>query len=106
MALPSASEGLSILPLPDPRGWTVIEVQPLPETTIFRMELRSGNGDWKDIELVSQKSLLRVYVSPGLNQPDEWEIPAGSGNKFLVISPPPATGTEPQESYECLLDWI
>ena len=78
---------MSVLPLPDDRGWTVIEVEPLPETTTFKLQVRFANNSFKNIELVSQKSSLRVYVNPEHDQPHEWEIPAGGGNMFLVLSP-------------------
>ena len=44
-------------------------------------------GVFKELELVSQESPLRVYVNPDPDQPDEWEVPAGSGIKVLVFLP-------------------
>ena len=87
MAWLSSSEGLSVLPLPDHRGWTVIEVEPLPETTTFKLQVRFANNSFKNLKLVSQTLPLRVYVNPEPDQPDEWEIPAGGGTVFLVLSP-------------------
>ena len=77
---------MSVL-LPDNRGWHVIEVEALPERMTFKVEIPVANNSFKKLELVSQKSSLRVYVNPELDQPDEWEVPAGGGNMFLVSSP-------------------
>ena len=93
MAYPTSSGGLSVLPLPDDRGWTIIEVEPLPETTTFKLQVRFANNSFKNIELVSQTLPLRVYVNPELDQPDEWEIPAGGGSVFQVLSPAAVTAT-------------
>ena len=86
MAQSSSMQGLSVL-LPDNRGWQVIEVEAFPETVIFKIEIQVANNSFKKLELVSQQSRLRVYVNPDLDQPDEWEVPAGGGNMVLVSSP-------------------
>ena len=86
MVYSSPTKGLSVL-LPYNRGWQVIEVEALPETMTFTVEIQVANSSFKKLELISQKSSLRVYVNPDLGQPDEWEIPAGGGNMFLVSSP-------------------
>jgi len=86
MSPSSPTQGLSVL-LPDKRGWQVIEVEALSATRIFKIELPLGNNNFKKLQLVSQKTSLRVYVNPDLDQPDEWEIPAGSGTIMLIGSP-------------------
>ena len=86
MSPSSPTQGLSVL-LPDKRGWQVIEVEALPGVKIFKVEIRVANNSFKKLQLVSQKSSLRVYVNPDLDQPDEWEVPAGGGNIVLVSSP-------------------
>jgi len=86
MAHSSSKQGLSVL-LPDNRGWQVIEVEALPKKVIFQVEIPVANNSFKKLELVSQESPLRVYVNPDPDQPDEWEVPAGSGHKVLVLSP-------------------
>ena len=86
MAHSSPTKGLSVL-LPDNRGWQVIEVEAFPETVIFKVEIQVANNSFKKLELLSQQSSLRVYVNPDLDQPDEWEVPAGSGNIVLLSSP-------------------
>ena len=78
--------GVSVL-FPDKRGWQVIEVEALPATSIFKVEIPLGNNNFKKLQLVSQETSLRVYVNPDLDQPDEWEVPAGGGNIVLVSSP-------------------
>ena len=51
------------------------------------MKMRVSNDSFKNIELVSQESPLRVYINPDPDQPDEWEVPAGSGHKVVILSP-------------------
>ena len=86
MAPSSPTSAVSLL-LPDKRGWQVIEVEALSATSIFKVEIPLGNNNFKKLQLVSQKTSLRVYVNPDLDQPDEWEIPAGSGTIMLIGSP-------------------
>ncbi len=86
MSRSSPTKGLSVL-LPDNRGWQVIEVEVFPETVIFKVEIQVANNTFKKLELLSQQLRLRVYVNPDLDQPDEWEVPAGSGNRVLLSSP-------------------
>ena len=78
MAPSSPTSAVSLL-LPDKRGWQVIEAEALSATSIFKVEIPLGNNNFKKLQLVSQETSLRVYVNPDLDQPDEWEIPAGSG---------------------------
>ena len=80
------NNGLSVLSR-DSRGWQVIEVAADPKNVIFRVKIPVGNNSFKKLELVSQELPLRVYVNPEIDQPDEWEVPAGSGYKLLVLSP-------------------
>ena len=81
-----STRSLSVLP-PDGRGWQVVEIEAFPKTVIFRVKMRVSNDSFKNIELVSQGSPLRVYINPDLDQPDEWEVPAGSGHKIAILSP-------------------
>ena len=83
MAHSSSIQGLSFLP-PDNRGWQVIELEALPERVLVQIEIPVAKNIFKKLELVSQESPLRVYVNPDPDQPDEWEVPAGSGIKLSV----------------------
>jgi len=78
-----SNNGLSVLSL-DTRGWQIIEVAADPKHLIFQVKIPVGNNCFKKLELVSQELALRVYVNPEFDQPDEWEVPAGSGHKFFV----------------------
>ena len=77
--------GLCVL-LPDNRGWQVIEVEANPPGVVFKIEIQVANNSFKKLEIHSQQSRLRVYVNPDLDQPDEWEVPAGGEAFFLVSS--------------------
>ena len=81
-----SNNGLSVLSL-DTRGWRLIEVAADPKHLISQVKIPVGNNCFKKLELVSQELPLRVYVNPEIDQPDEWEVPAGSGHKLLVLSP-------------------
>ncbi len=65
----------------------MIEIEALPKTVIFRVKMRVSTDSFKNVELVSQDSPLRVYINPDLDKPDEWEVPAGSGHKIEILSP-------------------
>ena len=55
--------------------------------TIYKMTIRN-----KPLELCAQPNhTMRVYVNtdPDITQLDEWEVPAGSGNRMLIGSPLP-----------------
>ena len=68
----------------DTRGWAVIDVYPSKTPKVIITKI-----DGKHLELVSQaKGILRVYINPQKEGFDEWELPAGSGNRVEVGSPP------------------
>ena len=63
----------------------MIDVPAATNNTIFKTTI--GN---KPLELVAHTNhTMRVYVNPDITQLDEWEVPAGSGNRMLIGSPLP-----------------
>ena len=81
----SARVNWAAAPLTDSRGWIVIDVPPQSPTEgpIFLDTIISN----KPLVLVRQRESMRVYVNPDRNKADEWEVPAGSGFRILVLSP-------------------
>ena len=69
----------------------VIDLPPL--NTIVKCTVACVGGS-KNLELVGQADRsLRVYVNPK-GDPDEWESPAGSGDRMLIHSPGEPTKEE------------
>ena len=95
---PKAVEPLAALPKiigRDERGWVMIDVPAARNNTIF--ETTIGN---KPLQLVAHTNhTMRVYVNPDpdITQPDEWESPAGSGNRMWIGSPLPKNPEKPEK---------
>ena len=76
----------------DNRGWHVFDVPPQSQNELTTMiNLKIGG---KLLQLVQQSQPMRVYANPKNGEMDEWEIPAGSEQRFFVASTP----TEPEVS--------
>ena len=87
---------LSVLPN-DSRGWMVLELAAQPESrpkTILKLKVHPDGGQPKQLELVCQRTKMRVYVNPDPLGNDEWEMPPESGQIIYVGCP----GNDPEEA--------
>ena len=87
---------LSVLPN-DSRGWMVLELAAQQEsrpTTILKLKIHPDGGRPKQLELVCQRTKMRVYVNPDPLGNDEWEMPPESGQIIYVGCP----GNDPEEA--------
>ena len=79
----ASADGVALMG-PDERRWQRLWVGPQSAIALNIYRVTIGN---KVVEAVEQTEPMMIYVNPEAGGFDEWEVPPGSGRRFMVGTP-------------------